>query len=82
MEWINVKDKVPDEFQAVYVRTSCIACPVLSALYVKGEFVLSALMQCDRHMLEEPSFKYVGYADELSIFAFTSRITHWFPRCA
>ncbi len=81
MEWISVKEgRIPKDFQDIYVKTDCKDCPILSAIYVKGEFILPVLIQCDKHYLEEPKFKFIGHADDLSILAYTSRITYWIPR--
>ena len=74
--WISVKKKMPDMFSAVWVKTNCKDCPYLPAIYQK-RFVLSILLQCEKHYLKEADFKYIGMATREEIENYLDRITHW-----
>jgi uncharacterized protein DUF551 len=52
IQWISVKDRLPDPFTDVWVKTSyCDKCPISKGMYFKdGCFVYGAIALCEVHL--------------------------------
>lgn len=78
-EWISVKERLPEDFQDVYIKTDCEDCPILKAMYC-DKFILLVLIQCERHLEpDERDFKLIKRISQQEVDLYANRITHWMP---
>jgi hypothetical protein len=67
IEWISVKNRLPDNVQDVFVKLDCPECVIQKAFFWRGKFASTGLVLCDKHF------------DIASLDLFNDLVTHWIP---